>query len=72
MKLNKILLSILGLSMVLVSCENAEFLDRKPYSQTSPDNFYASASSMKMGLVGCYEIITAHGIPGQSYVQRGT
>ena len=34
MKLNKILLSILGLSMVLVSCENAEFLDRKPYSQT--------------------------------------
>ncbi len=72
MKLNKILLSILGLSMVLVSCENAEFLDRKPYSQTSPDNFYSSESSMKMGLVGCYEIITAHGIPGQSYVQRGT
>ena len=58
--------------MVLVSCENAEFLERKPYSQTSPDNFYASASSMKMGLVGCYEIITAHNIPGASYIQRGT
>ncbi|MBR2424830.1 MAG: RagB/SusD family nutrient uptake outer membrane protein [Tidjanibacter sp.] len=71
MKLNKIILSILGLSVLLASCENAEFLERKPYSQTSPDNFYTTESAMQMGLIGCYEIITARDIPGATYIQRG-
>ena len=54
------------------SCENAKFLDQYPYSQTSPENFYTSESSINMGLVGCYEIINGHKIPGASYVQRGS
>ena len=72
MKLNKIIFSILGVSMLLASCEDAEFLDRKPYSQTSPENFYKNETEMKMGLIGCYEVISGHKIPGASYVQRGS
>ena len=72
MKLNKIILSIFGVSMLLASCENAEFLDRDPYTQTSPESFYKSPTEMRMGLIGCYEVISGYKIPGASYVQKGT
>lgn len=57
---------------ILCSCEHAEFLNQKPISQTSPENFYNNESEMKMGLISCYEVINTHKIPGASYVQRGT
>jgi len=57
---------------MLSSCENADFLNQKPYSQTSPENFYKTESDMRMALISCYEVINGHKIPGASYVQRGT
>lgn len=57
---------------ILCSCEYAEFLDQKPVSQTSPENFYKNETELRMGLISCYEVINGHKIPGASFVQRGT
>lgn len=72
MKTIKILFTIAATSMLTFGCENADFLNCEPYSQTSPENFYKSESDIKMALTSCYEVITGHKIPGASYTQRGT
>ena len=55
-----------------LSCENAKFLDQYPYSQTSPENFYNSETSMRMALISCYETINTNSIPGAGNMQRGS
>ena len=72
MKAIKIISAMLGAAALLAGCENAEYLDRVPYSSTSPENFYKDASQMQMALVACYEVINTHKIPGLSYCQTGT
>ncbi|MBR1706022.1 MAG: RagB/SusD family nutrient uptake outer membrane protein [Bacteroidales bacterium] len=52
-----ILLAALLLPFGFLSCEKASFLDRKPYSTTSPENFYTRESQFKLALTGCYEVI---------------
>ncbi len=66
------ILAITAAAAFASSCENAKFLDQYPYSQTSPENFFTSETSINMGLISCYEIINGHKIPGASYVQRGS
>lgn len=58
--------------LMSVSCENAKFLDQYPYSQTSPENFYNSETSMRMALISCYETINTNSIPGAGTMQRGS
>ena len=63
-----VLASVLG----AVSCENAEFLNREPYSQTTPENFYKTEGDMYMALVSCYETINTDKIPGYGVAKRGS
>lgn len=72
MKAIKTISTIFCSALLLASCENAEFLDRSPYSSTSPENYYSDESQMQMALVSCYETINTHKIPGLSYCQRGS
>lgn len=63
--LSAALLSVTG-------CENAEFLNQAPYSQTSPENFYKGENDLRMALISCYETINTHKIPGKGNAQRGS
>jgi len=54
------------------SCEYASFLDQKPYSQTSPENFYKTENDIKLTLIGAYETINTNKVPGSSTMQRGS
>lgn len=63
---------IAAAALACVSCENAKFLDQKPFSQTSPENFYKSESDMRMALISCYNVINGRDIPGASFITRGT
>ena len=72
MKTVKYIYCVIAAAVLAVSCENAKFLNREPYSQTSPENFYKTESDMRMALTSCYEIINAWKIPGMSNTQRGT
>ncbi|MGN0189910.1 MAG: RagB/SusD family nutrient uptake outer membrane protein [Candidatus Cryptobacteroides sp.] len=63
---------IISILLAASACEKAAFLDQKPYSQTSPENFYRTESDLRSALVSCYEVINGHKIPGASYVQRGS
>lgn len=64
--------SAIVLALSLSSCEYASFLDQTPYSQTSPENFYKTETSLKMALTACYEALNTHSIPGLGNVQRGS
>lgn len=68
MKVKKIF-SAAMLTLMVLSCEKASFLDRKPYSTTSPENFYSKESQFKLALTGCYEVINTKtlGNDGVSY-----
>ena len=72
MKAVKYIYSAMAALTLAVSCENADFLNRAPYSQTSPENFYKTEGDMRMALTSCYEIINAWKIPGLSNTQSGT
>ena len=72
MKAIKYIYTLAAAAAIAVSCEKAEFLNRAPYSQTSPENFYKSEGDMRMALTSCYEVINAWKIPGMSNTQRGT
>ena len=72
MKLHKSIFIVFAAAFLALSCENAAFLDREPYSSTAPENFYSNESQMKMALVSCYETLNTHKIPGMSYCQRGS
>ena len=71
MKKNAIII-MLVLAAAVCSCAKAPFLDQKPYSQTSPENFYKTKQQMQMALISCYETINTHKIPGYSFCQRGS
>lgn len=58
--------------LFVTGCERAKFLDRAPYSQTSPENFYKGEADLRMALTSCYESINTHKIPGKGNAQRGS
>lgn len=72
MKAIKCIYTLMAAAVLAVSCEKAEFLNRAPYSQTSPENFYKTEADMRMALTSCYEVVNAWKIPGMSNTQRGT
>ena len=48
---------VVAAAIALMSCE-ASFLDRTPYSSSSPENFYTDdAGRFTMALAGCYEML---------------
>lgn len=69
--MKKILYIALTAALAL-SCEKAAFLERAPFSSTSPENFYKNEAQMKLALVSCYETVTTHKIPGLSFCQAGS
>ncbi len=54
-----ILLSALTLC---VSCEHAAYLDRLPFTQTTPEQFYKNEEDMKLALIAAYEAMNASSI----------
>lgn len=62
---------VLSITSFLISCEDADFLSKPPYSFTSPENFYKTESDLKIALVGCYSTINTKNVPGE-YVPDGT
>ncbi len=62
MKNIKFLLAILLLGY-LCACD--DYLESVPYSTTSPENFYKSASDAEMALTGVYNILTATKVQGE-------
>ena len=66
--MKKIAYFIIALSMAC-SCD---FLEQKPYSSVTPENFYSTEEQMRMALVSCYETINTHKIPGLTYCQYGS
>ena len=72
MKSYKLIFTVFVSAFLALSCENAEFLNRSPYSSTAPENFYSNESQMRMALVSCYETMNTHKIPGLGYCQRGS
>lgn len=47
----------------LTACE--EYLETAPYSFTSPENFYQSASEAEMALAGVYNVLSAGNVQGK-------
>ncbi len=56
---------------LLISCENIDFLDKTPYSTSSPENHYRTVKEFEMALIGCYDAINMQSLPGRT-VQEGT
>lgn len=61
-------LLILGL---FISCEDIGFLDKTPYSTSSPENYYRTVKEFETALIGCYDAINMQSVPGRS-VGMGT
>ncbi|GAB3809491.1 RagB/SusD family nutrient uptake outer membrane protein [Spirosoma humi] len=57
----------LALSLVLSACSN-EFLDLKPISSATADNFYRTADDIKNAVNGAYASLQSGGVFGNSYV----
>ena len=68
----RIIFAAAAISILAVSCENAAFLDRTPYSSTAPENFFKTPAQLKLSLISCYETINTSSIPGVSSVANGT
>ncbi|MEO6916656.1 MAG: RagB/SusD family nutrient uptake outer membrane protein [Chitinophagaceae bacterium] len=58
MKNFQYLIFLLLLTVGLGSCKK-DFLNGQPYSTTSTENFYKSASDMEQALTGCYAILNS-------------
>ena len=58
------------MALALTACSG--FLDQKPYSSVTPENFYSTEDQMRMALISCYETINTHKIPGLTYCQYGS
>jgi len=56
---------------LFLSCEDIGFLDKTPYSTTSPENSYKTVKEFETALVGCYDAINMQSLPGRT-VQEGT
>lgn len=57
MKKIKVLIMILSIPLFF-ACEDISFLNKAPYSQTSPENFYKRLSDFESAIVGCYDAIS--------------
>jgi len=68
----KYILAVLSALCAFMACENADFLNRTPFSQTSPEDFYKSENEMYMALVSCYETMNTEKIPGNGTAKRGS
>ncbi|GAB4026836.1 RagB/SusD family nutrient uptake outer membrane protein [Spirosoma gilvum] len=66
MKVSKLYISLL-FSLTLSSCSK-EFLDLKPISSATSDNFYKTADDFKNAVNGAYASLQSGGIFGNSYV----
>lgn len=66
--MKKLLYSLFVVS-ALSSCS---YLDQKPFSNVTPENFYSTEEQMRMSLISCYETINTHKIPGLTYCQYGS
>lgn len=56
---------------VIYSCENAQFLEKKPFSVISTSNFYDTETDFKLALNGCYETLNSSSITGR-WMPKGT
>ncbi|GAB4012564.1 RagB/SusD family nutrient uptake outer membrane protein [Spirosoma migulaei] len=66
MKASKVYISLL-VSLFLSSCSK-EFLDLKPISSATADNFYQTADDFKNAVNGAYASLQSGGVFGNSYV----
>jgi len=66
MKISKIYISLL-VAITISSCSQ-EFLDLKPISSATSDNFYKTADDMKNAVNGAYAGLQSAGITGNSYL----
>ncbi|GAB4022191.1 RagB/SusD family nutrient uptake outer membrane protein [Spirosoma koreense] len=66
MKAKKVYISLLA-SLFLSSCSK-EFLDLKPISSATSDNFYQTADDFKNAVNGAYASLQSGGVFGNSYV----
>ena len=66
MKISKIYISLL-IAFMISSCSE-EFLDLKPISSATSDNFYRTADDIKNAVNGAYAGLQSGGITGNSYI----
>ena len=48
------------------SCQNSKWLDRTPYTQTCPENFYKKESHFKLATISAYEAMGTNSVGGYS------
>ncbi|NJK85958.1 MAG: RagB/SusD family nutrient uptake outer membrane protein, partial [Bacteroidales bacterium] len=56
MKAKKIFLSLLAIFSIMISCEDEEFLDRKP-NQLSDEYYYSTPEGLEQGINAAYDIL---------------
>lgn len=56
---------VISLFAFLLSSCKKDFLETAPYSFTTVENFYKSASDAELGLVGCYDVLNAGSAQGE-------
>ena len=66
MKISKIYIPLL-IAFMISSCSE-EFLDLKPISSATSDNFYRTADDIKNAVNGAYAGLQSGGITGNSYL----
>jgi hypothetical protein len=47
-----------------VSCEKSPYLDSRPYTQSSPENFYKTENDFKLAMIGVYDAMSAKSVGG--------
>jgi len=70
----KNIIKYLGAAALIVlplSCEKAAFLERSPFTQTSPENFFQNETQFKLALIGAYEAMNTDNVGGTT-VSGGT
>ena len=68
MTMKRSIIIIISALALCASCEHASYLDRLPFTQTAPEQFYKDENDMRMALVAAYEAMHASSICGQSVV----
>lgn len=70
-KLTSKILTLMLFLAVFTSCEDTSFLNKVPYSYTSPENYYKKLSDFENALVGCYDAINTNKVSTKT-VDNGT
>lgn len=63
--MRKIYLTILA-TLLVASCQNGNWLDRVPYTQSCPENFFKNESHFRLATIGAYETMHTSSIGGYS------